>query len=418
MTQGTEPSTGTPAPAPQSSRLNWALREAIAIAAWLYVIVKLFVLDVDVNVVERYAPTLRWLLDLKFFVLVSLVAGLSLVLGKQRFVPFFAYVVCYPLVLLFWRVPLAAFRRWPIVIAFVPALHRAITTLRSTFLMYTTALLAGLAVIIGRDPNLLTVAMTALGVFLVAHLYRAFRKVYVSSLFSQLTDLARKFRMFVESGRLDASLTAKPHPDTIQADPAASLLTNFYVFPSMAAVIAEKVSKVARGRKYDLYLTLSWVYTVALTAIVFAFEYLALHKIDPSAFRLAEHSGFWAFFAFSLGVLATTTVSPISAASPLAVALCSTEVVGSVLMLIILVFTVLTAAREAFRQDVDDFSQELRLISQAYERRAVEMLQLTMEEVEYQLIEKHEDIVKWLRKHRGLTELPPPRKKPPAGDGA
>lgn len=392
----------------------WATREAAALAAWAYALVKLFVYDVDVHLVERYAPHTRWLLDLKLFAFIAAFAGVWLLMGNRRFMAALAYVVCYPLVLLFWRVPVAAFRRWPVVVAFAPAIHRALATFRSTFLLYTIAMLGALFVLIARDPGLLMGAMVALGVFLVAHLSRAFRKAYVSSVFTELAGLARKLREAVERGTFDvvakspeppASATpAVPAPAA--ADDGTSPLVGFYLLQCAAAFISEKVAQVARGRKYDFYLIVSWLYTVLVTTTVFAFEYFAVHKIDPDAFQFAAGAGFWSFYGYSMGILTTAGISPITPAAPLAGVLSYLEMAGSALMLVILVFTRLTAGREAFKEDVEDFGSELRLIAATFESRALQLFQLTMAQVEYALLEKHADMVNFVRKMRGLPELP------------
>src|SRR5580704_13769040 len=54
------------------------LREAIAVIFWVYVILKLFVYDIDVYLAERFAPEKAWLLDYKFFILLCCAAIIAL----------------------------------------------------------------------------------------------------------------------------------------------------------------------------------------------------------------------------------------------------------------------------------------------------------------------------------------------------
>ncbi len=66
----------------------------------------------------------------------------------------------------------------------------------------------------------------------------------------------------------------------------------------------EKLGWVTRSRAYDLYLILAWLYTVAVTSVTFAFDFLALQKVQPSSFgQAAQGVNLWGFLGYSLGNL-------------------------------------------------------------------------------------------------------------------
>jgi hypothetical protein len=71
---------------------------------------------------------------------------------------------------------------------------------------------------------------------------------------------------------------------------------------------------VASSRRYDFCLILGWLYTVTVTCVIFAFAYMALHRIDSSSLKSAEGANFWAFLGFSLGALTPTKASSIASA--------------------------------------------------------------------------------------------------------
>ena len=50
------------------------LREILAVSFWFYVFVKLFIFDFDVYLATTFLPEYAWLLDLKFFILIGLIA--------------------------------------------------------------------------------------------------------------------------------------------------------------------------------------------------------------------------------------------------------------------------------------------------------------------------------------------------------
>lgn len=191
-----------------------------------------------------------------------------------------------------------------------------------------------------------------------------------------------------------------------------------YSFHWLAGVIADQLKAVAKRRHYDLYLLASWFYTVVLTAVLFAFAHLGLERVSPGAYRDVEGAGFWGFLGFSLGILTTSNVSKISPVSVMASVASYAEVVCSVVILVILVFSILTAAREAFRENLDDFSTALVGVATALEARIRAEWQLTAVELEVALLSEAPSLVNSLRMLKGLPELPLPgqRTKPTTPD--
>ena len=113
-----------------TTRLLRVMREFVAAVLWAYIVVKLAVFDIDLYIVQRFSPRFVWLLNLKVFVLIGLSAIAWVVLGRRQFPLTILYILAYPLVVIFWRVPQVAFRRWPLFIAFAPGVYRAVRTFR------------------------------------------------------------------------------------------------------------------------------------------------------------------------------------------------------------------------------------------------------------------------------------------------
>ena len=173
----------------------------------------------------------------------------------------------------------------------------------------------------------------------------------------------------------------------------------------MADVVDLKVRMAARSRWYDVCLMVGWLCTVLVTIVVFALEYFGLHKVDPLSFKFAQGANFWAFLGFSMGVLTPAKASAIMPASRIATLFYYGEAGCSVLVLIVLVFTVLTAARETFRDDVDAFGGELKFVAEAIDNRVTQVFRMNIPEVEVFLIPTHGVSINLLRKARGLPEL-------------
>ena len=94
-------------------------------------------------------------------------------------------------------------------------------------------------------------------------------------MFEGLTGLIRKFRVpfgkgtevvFWKKVEVDPSSDQKVKDNNQQ-------VSTFYLFNWAVEFAAEKVRHVARSRKPDLYLIASWIVTVIITSLVYAFEY-------------------------------------------------------------------------------------------------------------------------------------------------
>lgn len=330
------------------SPLAWWLRETISILVWSYAAIKLFVYDFDIHLVSEFAPEFRWVLDYKAFVLLTVVSLSWLLIRRSMFHRIAGYIACYPLLIAFWRLPLWLMARWPLVIIFAPAIHRGITSIRSSVVLYTVGALSALASLKATGPMLL-VSLVGLAAFLTTHLRRALRKAYSSSVFVTLSSYLRQLRASIETGSFDpnrdtSKLTEEQKAAAAKQDP----ILGFYLFRVAAEVVAEKVALVGRGRKYDFYLLCSLFYTTAITATTFSFAYVAVYRSDPASFAVPTGHGFWSFFGYSLGLLTSSSISKVEPLGSLAQFISHLEIACCYLLLVMLVFTVLTAARCEF----------------------------------------------------------------------
>jgi hypothetical protein len=48
------------------------IRELLAITIWIYVIIKLFIYDIDIFVINVLSPNLKWIINYKFFFLIGI----------------------------------------------------------------------------------------------------------------------------------------------------------------------------------------------------------------------------------------------------------------------------------------------------------------------------------------------------------
>ena len=225
------------------------VREISAIALWLFIFIKVIVLDIDVYLFEKYAPSFRWILDYRFFGLLILLSAILIAVSKKPFRLFLVYVTLYPCIIMFWRIPKLIFRNWALTIAFAPAIYEVISSFRFRFVFITIVSLFALCIILSSSPYLLFPAMVFLGLYLTVILYRNLRRAYQSSIFKGLSDLVIKLRLKLERGEHVLWKKVEHDPDTEKFKKAyEEQLSLFYVLNWCAEFIVEKLYIVAKNR--------------------------------------------------------------------------------------------------------------------------------------------------------------------------
>ena len=177
-----------------------------------------------------------------------------MLLGRKRFSVTLLYILGYPLVVLFWKLPVFAFRRWPLLLVFGPVIYRAIATFPATFLFYTIAIISGLIIVICSEGALLVPAMAGLALFLVVHLYRSMRNAYGVSVMASLLSVLRKFKDSIQQGAFDRPQTPNGAEQPANCADAPQDPSSLYCLRTLTEIVVDKVGLEVRSRKHDLYL--------------------------------------------------------------------------------------------------------------------------------------------------------------------
>lgn len=392
------------------------LREICSLVLWLFFFIKVVVFDIDVYLAEKYASSFRWILDYRFFGLLILISIALLLSVKKRSRKFLVYVIAYPLIILFWKLPKLIFRNWALAIAFAPAVYELIRSFRFTFILMTVASVSALSIVFSSNPFIIVPSMVFLGLYLIMDLYRNLRRAYRSSIFQGLADLIKKLRVKFASEKEVGwkKVEYDPASEKSSKDYESQLLGVYFVNWG-TEFISEKLYEVAKSRKPDLYLMASWLRIVIVTSLIYAFEYWALYKMMPLSFSSDYSLNFWCFWGFSFGKFTPSSISSIRPISTIASVISYSELFCALIILVIFVFSVLTAARERYKDDIDDFITEVRTFGNEMQEHFFLLYNLALSDVEGFLLRNNAGMINWLRKARGLPELRSPEadeKKP------
>lgn len=207
----------------------------------------------------------------------------------------------------------------------------------------------------------------------------------------------------------DSELSKKPE----DLDPASNEyrqklgqnLLSLYMLTTGLLFLGERLREVVNSRKLDLYFLASLLYTFVLTAFVFSLEYLGLYRLMPNSFVGVPKPGLLDFLGLSFSTLMTSEISPLKPSGGIAQVALYAQLFGSLLIIVLLVFVILTSIRERYRQDLDGVIGELVTVSDHVGQLLKSNYELTISGVEAWLLEFNPMVTKWCLKIRHGNQM-------------
>jgi hypothetical protein len=403
------------------SKTMYVLREICAVLLWLYIICKIFIFDIDNYIIATYFPTVAYILYYKLAIFAALISVFWLIVGKKRFPLFFMYVSAYPLIIIFWKIPKYVYNKWEILIVFAPAIYELVTKFRFKFIFSTVAFLSVICITLFQDKIVLIFSMCCLFCYLAYQVYSGFNRAYQSTFFFQFGEVLTQLKTKWQDNKFAKGIFNKDSSDEQEKEKVetnrSTQMSTFYICFCLSEIIKNKISNVQQSGKIDLYLVASWFRIVFIAIFIYSFEYYSLFKIHQEAFAIQIEPTYFSFLGFSIGVLTFSGLSNINPVSTIASLIYYSEVMSALVILIILIFTILTAARERYKEDVANMEVTMRELGSTIKSDCNTIFNMALADLEYTLLTENEKLVNWLRKARGLTPLQSPNTDE-QGDGS
>jgi hypothetical protein len=308
-------STGSSQPPNFRTRLLRRARKLAAILLWLYVIVKLFIFDIDEYIVRNYLPNLQWVLDYKFFLYVGVIGIVAAFFKKWQVMIFIGYVIFYPLLLILWIFPYAIFksRSWIVAIAIINSIIRFFAHFKINAIMSAVFLLSALGIVIAQQEYVLiaasagmtsfVIAIYALAVIAVFKADAAFR-VY-SKVFTAVSN------HFVKNLAMGQDLAVIPI-DQFTDKQLEKRKTNLEmaVISNRALLFAASKFKTYSSSNLSLVAgVFKCLWLVVICVIAFALINYAIFKIAPDQFKTATQPSTFLLIYYSFKTFIMNSVS-------------------------------------------------------------------------------------------------------------
>lgn len=299
------PAIQTPAAKPRHPivrGLLFAIREVLGILFWVYVITKLFVFDIDQYLVGTYAPSHLWLLDYRSLFFLG-IAGAAFLLGRYiGAVGSLFYILLYPVVLVFWRVPLLLWKQksWNFTFHLLNGIFGFFKHIRYNMPLVSFYIIALVLVIVSDSLWIIAACNIVLLIFLFMiyghRIYVIFKPDILLDFYKFM--LLKMHEHHAAHLRLDESIRNLPVPQLASTQlqmwrsnlELACLINRIYV------VSAKKLRDYQQSGLPILTGIFVSLGMLLMTAVTFAGIDFGIYKLWPEAFTVAGSPGFFAFF--------------------------------------------------------------------------------------------------------------------------
>lgn len=338
-----------------------AVREILAISFWFYVFIKLFVFDFDVYLATKFLPEYVWFLDLKFFILIGLIAIVWLFTKNKHIGLWFAFIISYPLILAFWRIPVFLYKQesWILAFALINAIISFFRSIRFIFIGSSFFLVSVAIVISSSNKSLLWLANgIILALLLLAYVHRFVLVFRPSSIFQVHIKLFTGIR---EHGKktffvLDESIKSLPVAslDKGQLEKRTSNLQLSVLFNRTCLFTARKLRDYQNSGLNTISGILTVLLLILLTIVSFAAINYALYKIDPGLFEVSvSQAGFFIFFYYSFNNLLFNSIKEVVPIMPISQAASMAESFLAFFLVVIFVSIILSVRSQRYSEELN-----------------------------------------------------------------
>ncbi|MDA8117809.1 MAG: hypothetical protein M0000_10620 [Actinomycetota bacterium] len=320
------------------------MRELLALAFWVYALLKLFVVDLDLWMVEAYAPSLGWLVRYRGLVLLALLAIAVFACRRKAFLGWVSYIVFYPFVLLFWRLPklLIKAKSWTLALALLAAGASFFRALRFTFIVASSLVIGTVVALAAESHWLLGVS----GILLLGALVAVYLRTLIQP-FRARPDIFSDKALDKIWSFLRSTLAVSKYPrdtpvEEMTADQRQAWVMNLQIsvlYNRACYFIASKLSDLKRSHLNAAAYILRVLMLFCLTVWSFSLAALALFKIWPTDFRVSGSPAPFDFLWYGFHSVYGRMISDVVPVSPLARLLfIAANVFGALILGVVVIF--------------------------------------------------------------------------------
>ena len=343
---------------PQRFSLGRTIRELVAVVVWVSAILKLFVFDVDRVLLERIAPTLGWLVSFRFFVIIGCVGLACLVFKKKTLAIWSLYLLCYPLIILFWRVPYFLWKQksWNLVVALVDVIAGTVRSLKYNVIAFAVYLISVGIILNGNARVLVWLAVGAVVAVTLASYVRRFIQIFRrSAIYELYRKIFSKFRASeMKSLSVEENLRCLPRERMTgaQLQTWTTGLQNAVLINRVCLFSARRLRDYQNSGLNYVAFCFAFLFLTILTVLSFACANYGVYQIMASDLAVVGHPTFFTFFYYSFANQIARSIAEITPTRPITQLLLMLQFFCSLLVAFVFVALLVSARRQRLSHEL------------------------------------------------------------------
>lgn len=263
--------------------------DVVGVLVWAYAVTKLFIFDIDRWVLDLTAPSMAWVLNLRFIAFVAVLLVTALLIGRKRFFKLVGYVVGFPLIFLFWRLPkaIATSRSWTAGLVILNSVISMATDVTYRLVYFVVYALAVAIIVMSQNVIWLWAATIAITMCVLSSYIKscvdAFRAPRVLSLY---TGLFEKLRGFATGTAEDAPPSLHVRLPAIPEDEVSKYVSHIQpriIVGQLSLAFADRLRAYNESEIHVVGGVFLIFRLILITLISFSILYFSISKIEPAA---------------------------------------------------------------------------------------------------------------------------------------
>jgi hypothetical protein len=351
------------------------LENLIAIVFWLYILIKLFVYDIDSFLIKNYFPNTQWLIEYKFFVLLFIMVSFWFFTKKNYAVKLAFFIVFFPFVLLFCKVPYMIYqtKSWTIAIAFVNTIISFFSSFKFNFFVFSISSISFFLIFKFKEPTILYFAIAILFITIIIIYINRFLAVFMSS--SMYKIHLKIVNFLVKHGDLMTKVDdeikdlAVLEMNSAQLRKWTNSLQLTVIINKSCFFLSSRLQEYQKSNLNIIFYILNLFVLLFITIFFFGGMNYALYKIDQNSYIIKEGQSFFNFFYYSFNTIFFGSIPEITASSNLSHSLKMLEIIFSFLLITIFTVLIFNIKSKKHSDELGNIIDELTLQGQQIESR-------------------------------------------------
>ncbi len=348
------------------------LRSIVSWLLWGYIIVHIFIIDLDILLSELLPKNVAVMIKYKLIGFMAIFFAYWYLVGHRQFLISIPYVIAFPIVLVFWKIPVTLLKllgkkpflnkfTWEYII-FSSLRFLANVKYIRVYLLSLFSLLVGTFFVAVSDEKYTNIAAIPLILlYLIVHFSLKIRGVFKHTLplLDRIDKIPKGFfaqQQRKEIVRLKESLQnkqtkQKKNPEEQLQEKLKQTLITINLFCKLRHMVKD----FAQSPRLVAYFLLSLGYTIFVTILSFAVIYTAIETSFNGSFTGVDNITFGKFLYYSLGTIFPVNMGDFTASSSLAMFFTGIEALLGWLILVILFYISTSLILKRYDQGMQKF---------------------------------------------------------------